>query len=101
MCSRAITVRQERPMKVVILAGGYGTRLSEHTSLVPKPLVEIGGRPILWHIMRLYSYHGLNEFVICCGYKGSIIKDYFLNYMPHESDFTIELSSTPTQANQN
>ncbi|WP_298960272.1 glucose-1-phosphate cytidylyltransferase [uncultured Methylobacterium sp.] len=78
-------------MKVVILAGGYGTRLSEHTSVVPKPLVEIGGRPILWHIMKLYSYHGLNDFVICCGYKGILIKEYFLNYCNHGSDFTIDL----------
>ena len=81
-------------MKVVILAGGYGTRLSEHTSVVPKPLVEIGGRPILWHIMRLYSHHGLNEFVICCGYKGTIIKDYFLDYMAHQGDFTVDLHAT-------
>ncbi len=78
-------------MKVVILAGGYGTRLSEHTSVVPKPLVEIGGRPILWHIMRIYSHYGLNEFVICCGYKGTIIKDYFLDYTAHQGDFTIDL----------
>jgi len=78
-------------MKVLILAGGYGTRLSEHSSVVPKPLVEIGGRPILWHIMRLYSYHGLNEFVIWSGYKGSTIKDYFLNYMTYPRHFTLDL----------
>jgi glucose-1-phosphate cytidylyltransferase len=78
-------------MKVLILAGGYGTRLSEHSSVVPKPLVEIGGRPILWHIMRLYSYHGLNKFVIWCGYKGSTIKDYFLNYMTYPRHFTLDL----------
>ena len=88
-------------MKVVILAGGYGTRLSEHTSVVPKPLVEIGGRPILWHIMRLYSHHGLNEFVICCGYKGSIIKDYFLNYMAHQGDFTIDLQRNRIETHRN
>ena len=88
-------------MKVVILAGGYGTRLSEHTSVVPKPLVEIGGRPILWHIMRLYSYHGLNEFVICCGYKGSVIKDYFLNYLPHQGDFTIDLQRNRIETHRN
>ncbi len=88
-------------MKVVILAGGYGTRLSEHTSVVPKPLVEIGGRPILWHIMRLYSHYGLNEFVICCGYKGSIIKDYFLNYTPYQSDFTIDLQRNRIETHQN
>jgi len=78
-------------MKVVILAGGYGTRLSEHTTVMPKPLVEIGGRPILWHIMKLYSHHGLNDFIICCGYKGAVIKEYFLNYANHGSDFTIDL----------
>ena len=78
-------------MKVLILAGGYGTRLTEHSSVVPKHLVEIGGRPILWHIMRLYSYHGLNEFVIWCGYKGSTIKDYFLNYMTYPRHFTLDL----------
>ena len=78
-------------MKVLILAGGHGTRLSEHSPVVPKPLVEIGGRPILWHIMRLYSYHGLNEFVIWCGYKGSTIKDYFLNYMTYPCHFTLDL----------
>jgi glucose-1-phosphate cytidylyltransferase len=78
-------------MKVVILAGGYGTRLSEHTTVVPKPLVEVGGRPILWHIMKLYSHHGLNDFVICCGYKGLAIKDYFLNYSAYQTDWTIDL----------
>jgi glucose-1-phosphate cytidylyltransferase len=78
-------------MKVVILAGGYGTRLSEHTSVVPKPLVEIGGRPIIWHIMKLYAHYGLDDFIICCGYKGSVIKDYFLNYSAHESTLTIDL----------
>lgn len=88
-------------MKVVILAGGYGTRLSEQTSVIPKPLVEIGGRPILWHIMRLYSYHGLNEFVICCGHKGTIIKDYFRNYMSHQSDFTIDLQRNRIETHQN
>jgi glucose-1-phosphate cytidylyltransferase len=78
-------------MKVVIVAGAYGTLLSEHVSAVPKPLVEIGGRPIIWHIMKLYAHYGLNEFIICCGYKGSIIKDYFLSYPAHESTFTIDL----------
>ena len=66
-------------MKVVILAGGYGTRLAEYTDLIPKPMVEIGGKPILWHIMKTYSHYGFNEFVICLGYKGNIIKEYFLN----------------------
>jgi glucose-1-phosphate cytidylyltransferase len=88
-------------MKVVIFAGGYGTRLSEHTTVVPKPLVEIGGRPILWHIMKLYSHHGLNEFVICCGYKGSVIKDYFLNYFVHEGDFTIDLQQNRIENHRN
>lgn len=78
-------------MKAVILAGGLGTRLSEETSLKPKPMVEIGGMPILWHIMKIYSCHGINEFVICCGYKGYVIKEYFQNYFLHHSDVTFEL----------
>jgi glucose-1-phosphate cytidylyltransferase len=80
-------------MKVVILAGGFGTRLAEETDLRPKPLVEIGGRPILWHIMRLYAAAGLNDFVICCGYKGSMIKRYFADYLKETSDFTIDMGS--------
>ena len=80
-------------MKVVILAGGYGTRLSEETVLTPKPMVEIGGKPILWHIMKLFSHHGFNDFIICLGYKGYVIKEYFLNYFVHMSDITIDLSS--------
>jgi glucose-1-phosphate cytidylyltransferase len=95
------TSEQEMSMKVVILAGGYGTRLSEHTSVVPKPLVEIGGRPILWHIMKLFAYHGLNEFVICCGYKGSVIKDYFMNYLSHQGDFTIDLRPHRIETHRN
>lgn len=79
-------------MKVVILAGGYGTRLSEETTVVPKPLVEIGGYPILWHIMKIYSHYGLNDFVICCGHKGSLIKDYFRNFFYRNCDFTIDLA---------
>jgi glucose-1-phosphate cytidylyltransferase len=78
-------------MKVVILAGGFGTRLSEETSIRPKPMVEIGNKPILWHIMKLYSHHGLNEFVICSGYKGEVIIDYFANYFLHASDVTFDL----------
>jgi glucose-1-phosphate cytidylyltransferase len=78
-------------MKVVILAGGYGTRLSEETQIKPKPMVEIGGKPILWHIMKIYSAHGLNEFVICCGYRGHFIKDYFSNYFLHACDVTFDL----------
>ncbi|MDA8812527.1 glucose-1-phosphate cytidylyltransferase [Amylibacter sp.] len=79
-------------MKAVILAGGLGTRLSEETGLRPKPMVEVGGRPILWHIMKLYSFHGINEFIICCGYKGFMIKEYFANYFLHMSDITIDLN---------
>ena len=78
-------------MKAVILAGGLGTRLSEETTTRPKPMVEIGGRPILWHIMKMYSSHGVNEFVICCGYKGYIIKEYFANYFLHMSDVTLNM----------
>lgn len=78
-------------MKAVILAGGLGTRLSEETSTRPKPMVEIGGRPILWHIMKMYSSHGINDFVICCGYKGYIIKEYFANYFLHMSDVTFNM----------
>ena len=80
-------------MKAVILAGGLGTRLSEETSMRPKPMVEIGGRPILWHIMKMYSHHGINDFVICCGYKGYVIKEYFANYFLHMSDVTFDMSA--------
>lgn len=78
-------------MKAVILAGGLGTRLSEETSTRPKPMVEIGGKPILWHIMKMYAAHGINEFVICCGYKGYVIKEYFANYFLHMSDVTFNM----------
>jgi len=80
-------------MKVVILAGGLGTRLSEETVVKPKPMVEIGGMPILWHIMKIYSAHGYNEFIVCLGYKGYIIKEFFANYFLHQSDVTIDLST--------
>ncbi len=80
-------------MKIVILAGGLGTRLSEETAVKPKPLVEVGHMPILWHIMKLYSCYGFNDFIICCGYKGYLIKDFFANYYLHTSDITVELSS--------
>ncbi len=80
-------------MKVVLLAGGLGTRLSEETSIRPKPMVEIGGKPILWHIMKIYNQYGFNEFIICCGYKGYLIKEYFYNYFLHTSDVTIDLSN--------
>ena len=78
-------------MKAVILAGGLGTRLSEETSVRPKPMVEVGGKPILWHIMKMYSAHGINDFIICCGYKGYLIKEYFANYFLHSSDVTFNM----------
>jgi glucose-1-phosphate cytidylyltransferase len=78
-------------MKAVILAGGFGTRISEETDLKPKPMIEIGGKPILWHIMKMYSYHGINDFIICCGYKGYVIKEYFANYFLHQSDVTFHM----------
>jgi glucose-1-phosphate cytidylyltransferase len=87
----------EQRIKVVILCGGMGTRLREETEYKPKPLVEIGGKPILWHIMKCYSYYGFKDFVLCLGYKGNMIKEYFLNYEMLNSDFTIELSSKKTQ----
>ena len=79
-------------MKAVILAGGLGTRISEETHLKPKPMIEIGGKPILWHIMKIYSAHGINDFVICCGYRGYVIKEYFANYFLHMSDVTFDMS---------
>jgi glucose-1-phosphate cytidylyltransferase len=79
-------------MKAVILAGGLGTRLSEETATRPKPMVEVGGKPILWHILKMYSHHGINEFVICCGYKGYVIKEYFANYFLHTSDVTFDMA---------
>lgn len=78
-------------MKAVILAGGLGTRISEETSLKPKPMIEIGGKPILWHIMKIYSSHGINDFIVCCGYKGYVIKEYFANYFLHMSDVTFDM----------
>jgi glucose-1-phosphate cytidylyltransferase len=80
-------------MKVVILAGGLGTRLAEETGIRPKPMVEIGGKPILWHIMKIYSFYGFNDFIICLGYKGFIIKEYFADYFLHQSDVTFDLAS--------
>ena len=80
-------------MKVVILAGGFGTRISEESHLRPKPMIEIGDAPILWHIMKIYSYYGFNDFIICCGYKGDIIKEYFANYYLHRSDITFDFSN--------
>ncbi len=87
-------------MKAVILAGGLGTRISEETHLKPKPMIEIGGRPILWHIMQIYSAHGVNDFIICCGYKGYVIKEYFANYFLHMSDVTFDMSSNQMEVHQ-
>jgi len=88
-------------MKVLLLAGGLGSRLSEETTLKPKPMVEIGGRPILWHIMKIYSHYGFNEFVVMCGYKGYIIKEYFANYYRHRSDLTIDMANNTTTYHKN
>ena len=87
-------------MKAVILAGGLGTRISEETHLKPKPMIEIGGKPILWHIMKVYSSHGINEFVICCGYKGYVIKEYFANYFLHMSDLTFDMACNKMEVHQ-
>ena len=87
-------------MKVVILAGGMGTRLSEETDLKPKPMVEIGGKPMLWHIMKLYSYYGYNEFIICLGYKSYLIKEYFANYFMHQADVTIDMKTNRMKIHQ-
>jgi glucose-1-phosphate cytidylyltransferase len=87
-------------VKAVLLAGGFGTRISEETHVRPKPMVEIGGRPLLWHIMKSYSAHGINDFVICCGYKGYMIKEYFANYFLHMSDVTIDLSDNTVAIHQ-
>jgi len=87
-------------MKAVILAGGLGTRISEETNLKPKPMVEIGGRPILWHVMKIYSAHGINEFTICVGYKGYVIKEYFANYFLHMSDVTFDMATNRMEVHQ-
>ena len=87
-------------MKAVILAGGLGTRISEETHLKPKPMIEIGGKPILWHIMKIYAAHGVNEFVVCCGYKGYMIKEYFANYFLHMSDVTFDMQKNEMQVHQ-
>lgn len=84
-------------MQLVLLAGGLGTRISEETEVKPKPMIEIGGKPIIWHIMKIYSHHGINEFIICCGYKGYMIKEYFSNYFLHTSDVTFNLANNETQ----
>ena len=87
-------------MKAVILAGGLGTRLSEETVVKPKPMVEIGGKPILWHIMKMYSAHGINDFIICCGYKGYVIKEYFANYFLHMSDVTFHMAENRMEVHE-
>lgn len=87
-------------MKAVILAGGLGTRISEETYLKPKPMIEVGGKPILWHIMKIYSAHGIHDFVICCGYKGYVIKEYFANYFLHMSDVTFDMASNRMDVHQ-
>lgn len=84
-------------MKAVILAGGFGTRITEESGMRPKPMVEVGGRPILWHLMKIYSHYGINDFVICCGYKGYVIKEYFSNYFLHMSDVTFDMSNGSMQ----
>ena len=84
-------------MKAIILAGGYGTRISEETSQKPKPMIEIGNKPILWHILKIYSNYGINDFIICCGYKGYVIKEYFANYFLHNSDVTFDMSDNSMQ----
>jgi len=88
-------------MKAVILAGGYGTRISEESGVRPKPLVEIGGQPILWHIMKMYAAHGIEEFIVCCGYKGYMIKEYFANYFLRRSDVTFDLQTDQMQVHRN
>ena len=87
-------------MKTVILAGGLGTRISEETAVRPKPMIEIGGKPILWHIMKTYSHHGINEFIICCGYRGYVIKEYFANYFLHMSDVTFDMKKNSMEVHQ-
>ena len=87
-------------MKAVILAGGLGTRISEESHLKPKPMIEIGGKPILWHILKIYSHHGINDFVICLGYKGYVIKEYFANYFLHMSDVTFDMQKNEMEVHQ-
>jgi len=98
---RAAPEHRRRPyLKAVILAGGVGTRISEESYLKPKPMIEIGGMPILWHIMKIYSHHGINDFIICCGYKGYVIKEYFANYFLHMSDITFDMVNNKMDVHQ-
>src|SRR5665213_3489251 len=101
MAIRAAHSQGSHEMKTVILAGGLGSRLGEETAIRPQPMVEIGGRPILWHIMKIYSAYGLNEFIVCLGYKGYLIKEYFSNYFLHSSNVTIDLSKNTVEVHQN
>ena len=87
-------------MKAVILAGGFGTRISEETDLKPKPMVEVGGKPILWHIMKIYSSHGIKDFIICCGYRGFVIKEYFANYFLYQSDITFDMANNTMKVHE-
>ena len=87
-------------MKVVIFAGGLGTRLMEETTTIPKPMIEVGGKPIIWHIMKIYASQGFNEFIICCGYKGNLIKEYFLNYHMHNADITVDIGSNSVEVHE-
>jgi glucose-1-phosphate cytidylyltransferase len=96
-----MTIHQGGIIKVVILAGGLGTRISEETSIRPKPMIEIGGMPIIWHIMKIYSHYGFNEFVVCLGYKGYVIKEYFSNYFIHMSDITVDLKNNDLEIHNN
>lgn len=91
---------EKHATKAIILAGGLGTRISEETNLKPKPMIEIGGKPILWHIMKTYSHYGINEFIICCGYKGYVIKEYFANYFLHMSDVTFDMTKNSMEVHQ-
>src|SRR4029077_20458993 len=88
-------------MKAVIFAGGLGTRISEETQVKPKPMIEIGGKPILWHIMKIYGAHGINDFIVCCGYKGYVIKEYFANYFLHMSDVTFHMDKNEMEVHRN
>jgi glucose-1-phosphate cytidylyltransferase len=110
VCARAVgnfvprwaaTIQTKESMKAVILAGGFGTRLSEETGVRPKPMVEVGGRPILWHILKIYSAYGINDFIICCGYKGHVIKEYFSNYFLHRADVTFDLEHNRVEFHKN
>lgn len=94
------TEKELGTMKAVILAGGLGTRISEETHLRPKPMIEVGGKPILWHILKIYSAHGINDFIVCCGYKGYVIKEYFANYFLHMSDVTFDLAHNSMEVHQ-